>query len=213
MPDSLHGSGQEPPRPLRVFDAVGGWDALRGRLASRPISPVDLELLDEAVTFAVHWHADQRRPGGEPYVEHLLEVVSVLAEGVGVRDADMLRAAVLHDVVEDTPCTLDDVRDRFGDPVGTLVDWLTKRPPGDGQTAEQARTAYLTRLQEAPPQAVLVKLADRLSNVQRLDTYPRPEKRRRYYTETVRGIVPMAGPYPWFRSWYADWEAAFRHLA
>ncbi|MDT0344387.1 HD domain-containing protein [Streptomyces litchfieldiae] len=197
---------------LRVFEAAGGWSSVRGRLAGR-VADRDLALLDEAVEFAVRWHADQTRPAGEPYVEHLLEVVCVLVEAVGTTDVDVLRAAVLHDVVEDTECSLDDVREHFGDRVAVLVDWVTKPAPSEGRTREEARAAYLTRLRTAPPDALLLKLADRLSNVQRLDTHPRPEKRRSYYRETVHFILPLAQSHPWFRQWYAVWRDAFGHLA
>lgn len=160
--------------------------------------------LDDAVTFAVRWHADQTRPAGEPYVEHLKEATAFLAYGAGVTDPALLRAAVLHDVVEDTDCTLAEVRDTFGDEVATLVDWVTK---GDD------REAYLARLRSAPVEALLVKLADRASNVQRLDTHPRPEKQRKYYAETVRSIVPLSAVHPWFADWYAAWQREFAHLA
>lgn len=174
--------------PLQTFGALQPW-------------PPEL---DDAVAFATHWHGDQLRPAGEPYVEHLLEAVAVLVNGVGVTDTDVLRAAVLHDVVEDTDCTLDQVRERFGDRVATLVNWVTK---GD------SRAEYLASLQHAPADALLVKLADRASNVQRLDTHPRPEKQRSYYQETVRSIVPLAQRHPWFREWYAAWQLKFGHLA
>lgn len=172
---------------LRTFSAADDW-------------PPDL---DDAITFATHWHGDQRRPAGEPYVEHLREATAFLAYGAGVTDPALLRAAVLHDVVEDTACTLDTVRDTFGDKVATLVDWVTK---GDD------RAAYLERLRTAPVDALLVKLADRASNVQRLDTHPRPEKRRSYYEETVRSIMPLASAHPWFENWYATWQREFAHL-
>ncbi|MGP3970115.1 HD domain-containing protein [Streptomyces sp. 6N223] len=197
---------------VRVFEAAAGWPSVRERLAGR-VADQDLASLDEAVEFAVRWHADQRRPAGEPYVEHLLEVVCVLAEAVGTTDVDVLRAAVLHDVVEDTECSLEDVRERFGDRVAVLVDWVTKPAPSEGQTREEARAAYLRRLRTAPTDAVLLKLADRLSNVQRLDTHPRPEKRRSYYLETVHSVVPLAQSHPWFRQWYAAWRDAFGHVA
>ncbi|OHV29436.1 phosphohydrolase, partial [Parafrankia soli] len=174
---------------LQVFEAAAGWPSVRERLARR-IAEQDLASLDDAVAFAVRWHGDQTRPAGEPYVEHLLEVVCVLVEAIGTTDIDVLRAAVLHDVVEDTECSLEDVRERFGDRVAGLVDWVTKPVPSEGQTREEVRVAYLTRLLSAPDDALLVKLADRLSNVQRLDTHPRPEKRRSYYQETVRSVVP-----------------------
>jgi guanosine-3',5'-bis(diphosphate) 3'-pyrophosphohydrolase len=160
--------------------------------------------LDDAVSFAVHWHGDQCRPAGEPYVEHLQEATAFLAYGAGVTDQEMLTAAVLHDVVEDTDCTLTEVRTTFGDRVATLVDWVTK---------SDDRAAYLTRLRSAPKDALLVKLADRASNVQRLNTHPRQEKQRSYYAETVRVIVPLAETHPWFRAWYATWQQEFAHLA
>src|SRR6266536_4542236 len=119
--------------------------------------------LDAAVAVATHWHGDQRRPAGEPYVEHLREATAFLAYGAEVTTHPVLTAAVLHDVVEDTPCELSMVRAEFGDEVATLVDWVTK---------SDDREAYLTRLRSAPADALLVKLADRASNVQRLDTHP-----------------------------------------
>ncbi|TDV40681.1 HD domain-containing protein [Actinophytocola oryzae] len=172
---------------LRTFSASDPW-------------PPDL---DDAVAFATHWHGDQRRPAGEPYVEHLREATAFLAYGAGVASRPALTAAVLHDVVEDTPCTLATVRSTFGEEVATLVDWVTKS--GD-------REAYLTRLRSAPTEALLVKLADRASNVQRLDTHPRQEKQRSYYLETVRWIVPLAEGHPWFREWYATWQREFARL-
>jgi (p)ppGpp synthase/HD superfamily hydrolase len=160
--------------------------------------------LDDAVSFATHWHGDQRRPAGEPYVEHLKEATAFLAYGAEVTSPDVLTAAVLHDVVEDTPCPLSTVEAEFGPEVATLVDWVTKSTD---------RAAYLARLRSAPASAVLVKLADRASNVQRLNTHPRPEKQRTYYAETVRWIVPLASAHPWFSEWYAEWQQEFAHLA
>ncbi|GAA3363037.1 HD domain-containing protein [Saccharopolyspora gregorii] len=136
----------------------------------------------------------------------------VLVEAIGITDVDILRTAVLHDVVEDTGCTLDEVRERFGARVATLVDWVTKPVRGEGESREQVRATYLERLRGAPDDAVVVKLADRLSNVQRLDTHPRPEKQRDYYDETVRCIVPLAERHPWFRDWYGAWRCEFSRL-
>lgn len=196
---------------MRTFAAKEGWPALRARWADRLPEP-DLAALDEATAFATRWHGGQTRPAGEPYVEHLLEAMCVLVEAVGVTDVDVLRAAVLHDVVEDTACPLGEIRERFGDRVATLVDWVTKPPRPEGWSREEARAAYLDRLRGAPDDAVLVKLADRLSNVQRLDTHPRPEKRRAYYDETVHSILPLAERHPWFHDWYAAWRTEFSRL-
>jgi (p)ppGpp synthase/HD superfamily hydrolase len=179
-----------------------GWTVLRARFADR-LGPDTLAALDEAIAFAVQRHGDQRRPAGEPYAEHLLEALEVLVDAVGERDPDTLRAAVLHDVVEDTPTTLDEVRERFGARVAELVGWVTKT--GD-------RDAYLARLRDAPEAALAVKLADRLSNVQRLRTHPRPAKRASYYRETVATIVPLSVGRGWFEAWYAEWQTAHADL-
>jgi (p)ppGpp synthase/HD superfamily hydrolase len=186
----------------RTFDGSVGWTVLRARFADR-LGPDTLEALDEAIAFAVQRHGDQRRPAGEPYAEHLLEALEVLVDAVGERDPDTLRAAVLHDVVEDTPTTLDEVRERFGAQVAELVGWVTKS--GD-------RAAYLAGLRDAPEAALAVKLADRLSNVQRLRTHPRPEKRASYYRETVATIVPLSVGRGWFEDWYAEWRTTHADL-
>ena len=88
------------------------------------------DAVGDAVTFALRYHGDQKRPTGAPYAEHLLEALEVLVRGAGVSDPDVLCAAVLHDVVEDTPCTIDDVRAAFGDRVADMVGWVTKPDAG-----------------------------------------------------------------------------------
>jgi len=75
---------------------------------------------------------------------------------------------VLHDVVEDTPCTIGEVRAAFGGRVADMVGWVTKPETADGADKKEAKEAYLARLAGAPDDAVLVKLADRASNVQTL---------------------------------------------
>src|SRR4051794_21199552 len=95
----------------------------------------------EAVEFATHWHGDQRRPAGEPYVEHLKEATAFLAHGAGVTSPDVLNAAVLHGVVEDPPCPLSTIESSFGPSVGTRV---------RGGTKSSDRAAYLSPLRAAP---------------------------------------------------------------
>jgi (p)ppGpp synthase/HD superfamily hydrolase len=119
---------------------------------------------------------------------------------------------VLHDVVEDTPCTIDDLRRAFGDRVAELVGWVTKPTPDEGADRKAVKEAYLGRLRDAPNDAILVKLADRVSNVQTLRNLGLP-KQRQYYAETVRYIVPLAATREWWADWYASWEQAHRDLA
>ncbi len=122
------------------------------------------------------------------------------------------RAGALHDVIEDTPCSLTEVRAQFGNQVAGLVEQLTL-PPYDRQSAPQVRRAFFAHLQSAPLNVVTVKLADRLSNVQRLDTHPRPEKRREYYRKTVEVILPIARRIPWFDWQFQAWQRKFAYLA
>jgi guanosine-3',5'-bis(diphosphate) 3'-pyrophosphohydrolase len=198
---------------LRVFDHWTTWAQAEAALAGR-VPSEDLAVLAEAFAFAKGCHGDQLRPTGDPYERHLLEAVEVLADGAGILERHLLAAALLHDVVEDTACTLEQVRDRFGPGVAELVDWVTKTDPleGVGEAKEAARLAYLRRLTSAPREAVLVKLADRLSNVQRLDRHPRPEKRRSYYRETVEWILPLAAGVPFFHEQFDAWRERFAEL-
>ncbi len=161
---------------------------------------------------ATEHHGDQRRKTGVPYLEHLLEAVQVLVEGAGVTDSDVLVAAVLHDVVEDTPCTLADVAAEFGPPVAELVRWVTIPDSGPGEDRRAVRQAHLRRLRDAPRKARLVKLADRMSNVQTLRNL-RLSEQGPYYEQTVAYVVPLAAGEPWFAAWYADWQAEFADLA
>ena len=172
----------------------------------------DADAVASAVEFAVRYHGDQTRPTGAPYAEHLLEALEVLVRGAGVTDPGILQAAVLHDVVEDTPCTIDEVRRGFGGRVAGLVGWVTKPEPEEGSDRRAAKEAYLSRLQDAPDDAVLVKLADRASNVQTLRNLGLP-KQRQYYAETVRYIMPLAAQREWWADWYAGWQQAHRDLA
>jgi guanosine-3',5'-bis(diphosphate) 3'-pyrophosphohydrolase len=165
-----------------------------------------------AVEFAIRYHGRQRRPTGAPYLEHLLETLEVLVRGAGATDPDVLCAAVLHDVVEDTPCTVDDVRLAFGDQVADTVRWVTKPEPPDGADRKAAKESYLKSLSGAPDDAVLVKLADRASNVQTLRNLGQA-RQREYYAQTVRYIIPLAESRDWWGPWYAAWREEHRDLA
>lgn len=165
-----------------------------------------------AVTFALRHHGDQKRPTGAPYLEHLLESLEILVRGAGVSDPDVLCAAVLHDVVEDTPCTVADVRAGFGDRVADMVAWVTKPEAAAGADKKAVKEDYLSALAGAPDDAVLVKLADRASNVQTLRNLPLP-KQREYYAQTRTYILPLAASRGWWALWYASWEEAHSDLA
>ncbi len=196
---------------METFTSWHTWPAAEPGLTRRLPAGVTAEIA-RAVELATEHHGDQRRKTGVPYLEHLLEAVQVLVEGAGVTDSDVLVAAVLHDVVEDTPCTLADVAAEFGPPVAELVRWVTIPDSGPGEDRRAVRQAHLRRLRDAPRKARLVKLADRMSNVQTLRNL-RLSEQGPYYEQTVAYIVPLAAGEPWFAAWYADWQAEFADLA
>jgi guanosine-3',5'-bis(diphosphate) 3'-pyrophosphohydrolase len=196
---------------MRTFTDWHTWpDAAPGLAGLLPVDAV--ATVAAAVEFATEHHGDQRRKTGVPYLEHLLEAVQILVQGAGVRDPDVLAAAVLHDVVEDTPCTLAELAAAFGPRVAELVRWVTIPERGPDEDASAVREAYLRRLRLAPPDAVLVKLADRMSNVQTLRNLT-PDRQRTYYAQTVEHIIPLTAAQPWFAAWYAEWAADFADLA
>jgi (p)ppGpp synthase/HD superfamily hydrolase len=197
---------------VEVFTNWHTWQRTEPELR-RLLPAATCDAVARAVEFALRFHGDQRRPTGAPYAEHLLEAVEVLVRGAGVSDRDVLCAAVLHDVVEDTPCTIGDVRSAFGDRVADMVGWVTKPDPADGADKTSAKEAYLSSLADAPDDAVLVKLADRASNVQTLRNLPSARKQREYYAQTVRYIMPLAASRGWWDVWYASWQEAHRDLA
>ena len=196
---------------MELFTNWHTWQRAEPELRGLLPAPA-ADAVAKAVQFAVRYHGDQTRPTGAPYAEHLLEALEVLVRGAGVTDPGILQAAVLHDVVEDTPCTIDDVRRAFGGRVAEMVGWVTKPEPAEGAEPAAVKAAYLSRLKDAPDDAVLVKLADRVSNVQTLRNLRLP-KQRQYYAETVRYIIPLAAQRRWWAQWYASWQQAHRDLA
>jgi guanosine-3',5'-bis(diphosphate) 3'-pyrophosphohydrolase len=194
---------------MELYTSWHTWPQTEPQLR-RLLPPAACEAVANAVAFATAFHGDQRRPTGAPYLEHLLEALEVLVRGARVTDPDVLCAAVLHDVVEDTPCTVADLRREFGDRVADLVEWVTI--PGTGGDKKAAKEAYLAGLRDAPDDAILVKLADRASNVQTLRNLSLP-RQREYYAQTVRYIMPLAASRAWFATWYKSWQEAHQDLA
>lgn len=124
---------------------------------------MDTSLLDRAIRFAVQAHAGtQRRGKGFPYVVHPMEAMAIAATMTD--DQEVLAAAALHDVVEDTDVTLDDLRSQFGDRVARLVETESDRY-GDGMDWQSRKEDSLRRLKEAGRDEKIVALSDKLSNM------------------------------------------------
>jgi GTP diphosphokinase / guanosine-3',5'-bis(diphosphate) 3'-diphosphatase len=127
----------------------------------------DLELMMRAAAFASAQHRDQRRKdaAASPYVNHLIEVVSILALEGGVTDGPLLAAGWLHDVVEDTSTGLDAVRGLFGDGVADLVDEVSDDKALPKQRRKDLQVSHAAH---ASPRGKQLKLADKIANVRDL---------------------------------------------
>lgn len=196
---------------MELFTSWHSWADAEPELRRRLPEPA-VAVLQQAVAGAARWHGGQRRPTGAPYTDHLLEALEILVRGAGVTDPDILAAAVLHDTIEDTACTPEDLISAYGRRVAELVSWVTIPEAGPGQDKASVKEASLRGLAAAPPAAILVKLADRASNVQTLRNLPL-EKQRAYYAQTIALILPLAAGHPWFADWYAQWQASHADLA
>lgn len=132
---------------------------------------MDTSLFDDAVVFATRAHAGAERKGkGFPYIVHPLEAASIVATMTS--DQELLSAAVLHDVVEDTDVTTDDVRARFGDRVATLVASDSEDPVADKSERaswHERKQAAIDRIAAASHDAKVVALGDKLSNMRAID--------------------------------------------
>ncbi|MCO5273449.1 MAG: bifunctional (p)ppGpp synthetase/guanosine-3',5'-bis(diphosphate) 3'-pyrophosphohydrolase [Flavobacteriales bacterium] len=149
-------------------------------------------LIRKAFNIAMEAHKDQRRKSGEPYIYHPIAVARICAEEIGLGVTSVV-AALLHDTVEDTDLTLEDVRDVFGDTVATIIDGLTKISGVNWQTdsmqAENFRKVLLTLAQDV--RVILIKLADRLHNMRTLESMSR-EKQLKIASETLFLYAPLA---------------------
>ena len=153
----------------------------------------DEDLLNRAYVYAMKAHGTQTRASGEAYFNHPLEVAAILAD-MRLDDAT-IAAALLHDTVEDTEATHQDIIDKFGPEIAALVDGLTKISKLDRVTKEATQAENLRKLLLAMSKDVrvlLVKLADRLHNMRTLD-HVKPEKRIRIAQETMEIYAPLAG--------------------
>lgn len=152
----------------------------------------DRELMRRAFEIAVDAHKTMRRKSGEPYILHPLSVAMICAEeiGLGVRSSI---CALLHDTVEDTEVTLDDIQRDFGSEIVRIVDGLTKISnvidTNSSQQAENFKKILLTLTDD--PRVILIKLADRLHNMRTLDSMKR-EKQLKISSETVWVYAPLA---------------------
>ncbi|HHH41989.1 MAG TPA: bifunctional (p)ppGpp synthetase/guanosine-3',5'-bis(diphosphate) 3'-pyrophosphohydrolase [Chloroflexi bacterium] len=178
----------------------------------------DRDLVERAYRFAAAAHEGQRRLSGEPYIQHCLAVAGLLTE---LRmDAETVAAGFLHDVVEDCDVSVEELEERFGSAVASMVDGVTKlqeinrlgRMGAEGRDErelESLRKTFLAMARDA--RVMLIKLADRLHNMRTLDFLP-PDRQRRIARETMEIHAPLANRLGIWR-WKGELEdLAFRYL-
>ncbi len=156
-------------------------------------SVADKKMVRKAFDLAVDAHKGTRRHSGEPYIYHPLEVAIIVAGEIGLGTTSIV-CALLHDVVEDSDYTLDDIRFHFGDKVAQIIDGLTKisdiiNKQNISPQAENFRKILLTLTQDV--RIILVKLADRLHNMRTLDALPK-DKQLKVASETSYLFAPLA---------------------
>ncbi|MFZ5917581.1 MAG: RelA/SpoT family protein [Chloroflexota bacterium] len=180
---------------------------LRQKVEDR-LSADDLDLLEHAWVLTQAAHAGQRRASGEPYTEHCLQVAHLLADW-GL-DGPTLAAGLLHDVVEDSVVSIEDLKLDFGQEIASMVDGVTKLSQFDDLSgrvkdlldteAESLRKMILAGVDEV--RVVIIKMADRLHNMRTLGSLPE-ERRKRIARETLEIFAPLANR---LGMWQIKWE-------
>ncbi|MCR4428945.1 MAG: bifunctional (p)ppGpp synthetase/guanosine-3',5'-bis(diphosphate) 3'-pyrophosphohydrolase [Caldiserica bacterium] len=172
----------------------------------------DPKRIREAYEFALKAHALQRRESGEPFINHPLQVASVLLELEA--DEPTIIAALLHDVVEDTELTLEDIQSKFGEEVALLVDGLTKISGLSYASKEERRVENLRKILLAMARdvrVVLIKLADRLHNMRTL-SHLSQEKQKEIAKETLEIYAPLASRLGIYKLKWELEDLSFRYL-
>ncbi len=176
------------------LSAVWRGDEFRRLVATLEtyLSEEDLEGIVDAHELSARAHEGQQRLSGHPYISHPIAVAKILADLH--LDAGTIKAALLHDVLEDTSYSLQDIQTRFGDDVAALVDGVSKLDKLNFHSAAEAQAESFRKMLLAmikDLRVILVKLADRMHNMQTIDSLPM-ERRRRIAKETLEIYAPIA---------------------
>ena len=163
------------------------------KACDRKVSEEGKVRIQKAFEFANSAHAGVKRRSGEPYIIHPLAVAKIVVEEIGL-SATSIISALMHDVVEDTDYTLDDISNLFGEKVASIVDGLTKltdefTPQHDSKQANNFRKMLMTLSDDV--RVILIKIADRLHNMRTLDSMP-ATKQLKIAAETLYIFAPLA---------------------
>jgi len=187
--------------PQSILDRVKQYD-----------QDADFDLIAKAYNYAVIAHGDQKRYSGEPYIIHPVEVALILTEIE--MDSASICAALLHDVLEDTHFSYQDLLEEFGEEIALLVDGVTKLSRIDFKSREEAQAENLRKMFIAMAKdirVVLIKLADRLHNMRTLNFQPEP-KQKQIARETMEIFAPLAHRLGVFKFKWQLEDLAFLYL-
>jgi len=192
IPEAEKAAPKAPPPPRGRRKLMRQTDLVERVLAYDP--GADEAVLNKAYVYAMTAHGKQFRASGDPYFAHPLEVAAILTDLK--LDVATIATALLHDTIEDTLVTYEDIKEKFGDEIAGLVDGVTKLSNLElfserTKQAENFRKLMLAITGDI--RVLLVKLADRLHNMRTLGYIEKPEKRRRIAQETVDIYAPLAG--------------------
>jgi len=193
------------------MSAVPALNELKLNLAGY-LKPADLSRIEEAYRFSDAAHQGQFRKSGEPYISHPIAVAEILSEWQ--LDPQTLMAALLHDVVEDTKVSKDDISERFGPAVAELVDGVSKLDKIEFQSQKDAQAENFRKMMLAMARdvrVILIKLADRLHNMRTLDAVGM-HKRHRIARETIEIYAPIASRLGLDSLYRELQELSFKHL-
>jgi len=210
--DAAHGNGAAPdgdgsatvtaavrtplPQPVTLSASerrlLSDLFAIVSEHATDSSAQIDRARVQEAFVFACEHHADQRRKSGEDFINHPVGVARICAS---MRlDTESLCAALLHDTVEDTSASIEEVRERFGDEIATIVDGVTKLTGITFSSRDEAQANNYRKMMVAMAtdvRVILIKLADRLHNMRTLDAMPK-QKQMEKARETLDIYAPLA---------------------
>src|ERR1039457_1769335 len=171
---------------------LGDLFAIVSEHAADSAVEIDRERVQDAFVFACEHHAAQRRKSGEDFIVHPVGVARICA---GMRlDTETLCAALLHDTVEDTSASIEEVRERFGDEISSVVDGVTKLTGITFQSHDEAQAENYRKMMVAMAtdvRVILIKLADRLHNMRTIDAMPK-QKQMEKARETLEIYAPLA---------------------
>ena len=186
-------------------------NALKAKLLSYD-PKADIEIVQKAYDFAAQAHEGQKRNSGEPYITHPLSVAFILTDIE--MDADTLAAALLHDVVEDTGVSEEQLQNRFGQEITQLVDGVTKLNRINFNSRREAQAENLRKMLLAMAKdirVIIIKLADRLHNMRTLN-FQLPERQQDISSETLEIFAPLAHRIGVFRFKWELEDIAFSYL-